>query len=132
MAGQPQVRVLLVDAHEEARLSLVRLIQDDTRVIVSAHFGSVPEAAAGVSEVRSDLTVMNVQSHGDESTALCRELHALAHAPVVVLASFMTVEHWRALRVAGAVDYVLKQASSELLCDSLVRLAARLRAGDGG
>ena len=45
MAGQPQVRVLLVDAHEEARLSLVRLIQDDTRVIVSAHFGSVPEAA---------------------------------------------------------------------------------------
>ena len=122
------VRVLLVDAHEEARQALVRRLESDGRVAVAAHVPTVAEAGVVLRGAQCDLTLMNVQSHDHESITRCRELRSLTGIPLIVLASFMTVEHWNALRQAGATDYLLKHASSQGLCSSIVRLADRHQA----
>lgn len=125
------VRVLLVDAHEEARRSLVRRLESDSRVAVTAQVSTVAEAGAVVRDTPCDLTLMNVQSHNGAAINLCRELRELTDIPLVVLTSFMTDEHWRALRQAGAADYLLKHADSQLLCNAIVRLADRYQADEG-
>ena len=125
------VRVLLVDAHEEARRSLVRRLESDSRVAVTAQVSTVAEAGAVVRDTPCDLTLMNVQSHNGAAINLCRELRELTDIPLVVLTSFMTDEHWRALREAGAADYLLKHADSQLLCNAIVRLADRYQADEG-
>ncbi len=119
------VRVLLVDSHEEARRSLVRRLESDSRVAVTAQVSTVAEAAAVVRDTPCDLTLMNIQSHDIESVTRCQELRELMDIPLVVLTSFMTIEHWRALRQAGAADYLLKHANSQLMCSAIVRLADR-------
>ncbi len=124
------VRVLLVDAHEEARQSLVRRLESDGRVAVAAHVTTVAEAGVAVRSAQCDLALMNVQSHDNESIIRCQELRRLTELPLVVLASFMTSEHWQALRQAGAADYVLKHANSQGLCSAIVRLAEQHRADE--
>ncbi len=124
------VRVLLVDAHEEARRSLVRRLESDGRVAVTAQVSTVAEAGAVVRDTPCDLTLMNVQSHNGAAVSLCRELRELTDVPLVVLTSFMTDEHWRALRQAGAADFLLKDANSQLLCNAIVRLADRYQADE--
>lgn len=125
------VRVLLVDAHEEARQSLVRRLESDGRVTVAAHVSTVEEAGVVVRGAQCDLALMNVQSHDNESITRCQELRRLTEIPLVVLASFMTIEHWQALRQAGAADYLLKHANSQRLCSAIVRLAERHRTMKG-
>ncbi len=125
------VRVLLVDAHEEARQSLVRRLERDGRVAVTAHVSTVAEAGAAVRDTPCDLTLMNVRSHNSGAVNLCRELRELTRLPLVVLTSFMTDDHWRALRQAGAADYLLKHANGQLLCNAIVRLADRYQADEG-
>ena len=124
------VRVLLVDAHEEARQSLVRRLESDGRVAVVAHVPTGAEAGAAVRNAQCDLALMNIQSHNGATVSLCRELRELTDIPLVVLTSFMTDEHWRALRQAGAADYLLKHANSHLLCNAIVRLADRYQADE--
>ena len=121
------VRVLLVDAHEEARQALVRRLESDGRVTVAAQVPTVAEAGVVVWGAQCDLALMNVQSHDNESITRCQELRRLTEIPLVVLASFMTSEQWRALRQAGAADYLLKHANSQRLCSAIVRLADRQR-----
>ncbi len=121
------VRVLLVDAHEEARRSLVRRLESDGRVAVAAHVSTVEEAGVVVRDAQCDLALMNVQSHDNESITRCQELCRLTEIPLVVLASFMTIKHWRALKQAGAADYLLKHANSQGLCSAIVRLAEQHR-----
>ena len=125
------VRVLLVDAHEEARQSLVRRLESDGRVMVAAQAPTVAEAGVVVRGAQCDLALMNVQSHDNESIARCQELRRLTEIPLVVLASFMTIEQWRALRQAGAADYLLKHANSQRLCSAIVRLADWHRSDEG-
>ncbi len=125
------VRVLLVDAHEEARQSLVRTLERDGRVAVAAQVPTVTEAGAVLRDTPFDLTLMNIQSHNGAAVSLCRELRELTDIPLVVLTSFMTDEHWRALRQAGAADYLLKHANGQLLCNAIVRLADRYQADEG-
>ena len=119
------VRILLVDTHKEARHSLVRRLKSDGRVTVVADVPTVAEAGVVVRSSPCDLALMNIQSHDAESIVRCQELRRLTGVPLVVLTSFMTVEHWRALRQAGAADYLLKDAHSERLCSEIVRLADR-------
>ena len=126
------VRVLLVDAHEEAARSLIRSLESDGRVVVVAHVATVAEAGAAVRDAQCDLAVMNVQSHDDESITRCQELRRLTGLPLVVLASFMTIEDWRGLRQAGAADYLLKHANSQRLCSAIARLADRHRTARAG
>ena len=119
------VSILLVDAHEEARQSLVRRLKSDGRVTVAADVPTVAEAGIVVQGARCALALMNVRSYDNESTARCQELRRLTGVPLIVLTSFMTTEQWRALRQAGAADYLLKDANSQRLCSEIVRLADR-------
>ena len=125
------VRVLLVDAHEEARQALVRRLESDGRVAVAAQAPTVAEAGVVVRGAQCDLALMNVQSHDNESITRCQELRRLTELPLVVLASFMTIEQWHALKQAGAADYLLKHANSQRLCSAIVRLADRHRTDEG-
>ena len=99
---------------------------------VTAQASSVAEAGAAIQEASFDLTLMNVRSHDGGAVNLCRELRELTTLPLVVLTSFMTVEHWRALHEAGAAEYLLKHADSQLLCDAIIRLADRYQLKESG
>ena len=80
-----------------------------------------------------DVALMNIQSHDSESVARCEELRRLTDIPLVVLASFMTVEHGRTFRQAGAAAILLKQGNSRLPRSAIMRLANQYQtAGKNG
>lgn len=122
--GMP-IRILLVDSHEDARHSLVRAIESDGRLVVSAAVATVADVGPNIGTTPSDVSLLNIQSRERESTVQCRELRLRTGIPIFVHASFMTEGHWRALRRAGAVDYLLKHANGRELCSAIVRLAER-------
>ncbi len=119
------VRVLIVDVHEDTRGSLARLLERDERLEVAAHVATTEEAESAVRDCQVDIMLLDVQSHAGTAAEHCRALRQLTDAPVVVLASFMTIEDWRTLRTAGAADYLLRPAGSKQLSDAIVRLASR-------
>ena len=119
------VRVLIIDAHEDTRGSLVRRLERDERLDVAAHVATIEEAKSAIRDSRVDIMLLDVQSHAGTAAERCQTLHQLADVPLVVLASFMTIEDWRTLRTAGASDYLLKPAGSKQLSDAIVRLASR-------
>ncbi len=119
------VRVLIVDRHEDARGSLVRHLARDERLEVAAHVATIQEAESVVRDSQIDIVLLDVQSHAGTAAERCRALRQFTDAPVVVLASFMTNEDWVILRTAGAADYLLKPAGSKQLSDAIVRLASR-------
>ena len=119
------IRVLLVDAHEDARGTLARRLERDERLQVAAQVATVHEAGRALKDGQVDLVLLDVQSHAGTAAALCQELRQHSDAPLVVLASFMTVEDWRALQDAGAADYQLKHADSEQLCNAIVRVVSQ-------
>jgi DNA-binding NarL/FixJ family response regulator len=119
------VRVLIVDAHEDTRGSLARRLERDERLEVAAHVATIQEAESAVRDFQIDIMLLDAQSHAGIAVEQCQALHQLADVPLVVLASFMTIEDWGTLRTAGAADYLLKPAGTKQLSDAIVRLATR-------
>ncbi len=119
------VRVLLVDTHEDARGTLARRLEGDERFEVVSHVATVREAGPLLRGSRPDLILLDVPSHDRSAVEYCHQLRELSDEPLVVLVSFMTVEDWEVLQTAGAVDYLLKNVDSERFSNAIVRIAGR-------
>lgn len=125
------VRVFLIDDHEEARTTLARRLSRDERVDLVGAASSVEEAAALLPDARPDLVLLDIHGQNGLHVEACRRLRRLTGARVVIFTSFLTGELWTAAKEAGASDYLLKQIDTARLSRELVRLAERHSARTG-
>jgi DNA-binding NarL/FixJ family response regulator len=119
------IRVLVVDDHELVRAGLVQLLDASEDIEVAASAAGGEEAIELARLKRPDIVLMDLSMPGVDGLAATRRI--VAEEPevrVVVLTSFSESPKVLAALDAGAVGYLLKDASPDELRAG-VRAAAR-------
>jgi DNA-binding NarL/FixJ family response regulator len=119
------IRVVVVDDHELVRAGLVQLLDATEDIEVAASAGGGEEAIEIARRERPDVVLMDLSMPGVDGLAATRRIVAEdADARVVALTSFSESPKVLAALDAGAVGYLLKDASPDELRAG-VRAAAR-------
>ncbi len=117
-------RVVLVDDQALFREGLRTLLSRVTGIEVVAEAKSGDEAVALCRTHRPDVVLMDLRMPGMDGVAATKAVRELKPAPQVLVLT--TFDHdddvFRAL-AAGAIGYLLKDVSSELLVDAILRAA---------
>lgn len=110
------MRIMIVDDHEVVRLGLKNLITRQPGWQVVAEVGTGLEAVRRANELKPDLILMDVRLGQDSGIEACREIVKKQPATkVIILTSFAEDELLVKAIAAGAVGYVLKQATNDHL-----------------
>ena len=114
------IRVMTVDDHEIMRggIRFLLLAFDDLEFVAEAHSGE--EAVKLCSKATPDVVLMDMKMTGMDgvaTTKAIKESHPSVH--VLALTSFYDAELVRRALDAGAVGYMLKDASKEELADAI-------------
>jgi DNA-binding NarL/FixJ family response regulator len=122
-----KIRVLLTDDHPVVRAGLRGMLAAEPDIEVTAEAGSGPEAVAVTARTEIDVILMDLRMPGGDGVRATAEITARkvgGRPRVVVLTTYDTdADILRAVE-AGAVGYLLKDASKQELADA-VRAAAR-------
>jgi signal transduction histidine kinase len=112
-----QVDILLVDDHEENLLALEAILTEPSYNLVRAHSGR--EALREVLRRDFALILLDVAMpdlDGYETASLIRQRDRSRHTPIIFLtANYRSDTHVMSGYSAGAVDYIFKPFSSEVL-----------------
>lgn len=119
------VRVLLVDVHDDTRISLARRLSRDPRLELVGSASCVDEAASILLHARPDIVLLDIHRSDEHGVDACRALRELTEAPVVAFTSFMTPGLWEEVKEAGAADSLLKHIDTDRLGREICRLAER-------
>jgi two-component system, NarL family, response regulator LiaR len=120
MTDETPIRVILVDDHEMLRGGLALFLEgiDDLQLVGEASSGV--EAIALCDEVKPDVVLMDLimpTMDGVAATRAIRQKHP--ETQVVVLTSFKESDLVQAALEAGAVGYLLKDATVDELADAI-------------
>ena len=111
------MKVLLVDDSDDARFLLRKRLGNRRSFEIVGEASTGEEALAQVEKLAPDLVIMDVRMPGGmdgvETTRLIKE--RFPATSVLAFSSFDEAELTRAMREAGAVGYVLKDASDDEL-----------------
>ena len=119
------IRVIVVDDHELVRAGLVELLDGTDDIEVAASAGDGEEAIELARRERPEVVLMDLSMPGIDGLAATRRiLSEAAEVRVVVLTSFSESPKVLAALDAGAVGYLLKDASPDELRAG-IRAAAR-------
>ncbi len=120
-----RIRVMLADDHPVVRAGLRGMLEAEPDIEVAAEAGSGPEAVAVAGRTAVDVVLMDLRMPGGDGVQATRQLTGPPGAPrVVILTTYDTdADILRAVE-AGAVGYLLKDATKQELADA-VRAAAR-------
>ena len=119
------IRVVVCDDHAVVRAGLGQLIATFEGVEVTGTAGSAEEALALVAGPGADVVLMDLEMPGTDGIAATRALRdAHPEAAVVILTSFNDRARILAATDAGAIGYLLKDASPDDL-ERGIRAAAR-------
>ena len=119
------IRVVVCDDHAVVRAGLGQLIATFEDVEVTGTAGSAEEALALVAGPGADVVLMDLEMPGTDGIAATRALRdAHPGAAVVILTSFNDRARILAATDAGAIGYLLKDASPDDL-ERGIRAAAR-------
>ncbi|GAA5533273.1 response regulator transcription factor [Deinococcus aluminii] len=121
----PPVRVLLVDDHAVVRQGLRLFLGLDPQIEVVGEAANGEEALAEAERLNPDVVVMDLMMpvmDGIQATRLLRR----AHPDMEIIALTSTLEEHKVNGAieAGAISYMLKDASSDTLADA-IHAAAR-------
>lgn len=118
-------RVVVVDDHPVVRAGLVALLSTRPGVEVVGEAGDAAGAVSVVGRERPDVVLMDLQLGADNGVAVTRELRRRdPDARVLILTTYDTDADIVAAIEAGAVGYLLKDATPEAL-GAAVESAAR-------
>ncbi|MDQ3940657.1 MAG: response regulator transcription factor [Actinomycetota bacterium] len=121
------MKVLIVDDSSDARFLLRKRLESRKQFQVVGEAASGIDAVEQVEALRPDLVIMDISMpgmDGVEATRLIKE--RFPATSVLALSSFDDDEHVAAMCNAGAVGYVLKNASQEELIMCLQDSQGRL------
>jgi two-component system response regulator AlgR len=125
-ATTPNMRVLVVDDEELARLRLRGLVDEcaQPRAKVVGEAANAAQALVWLATQQCDVILLDVQMPGRDGTQLAAELRQRDDAPSVV---FVTAHSEHAVKAFDleAVDYVTKPVRRERLQAALKRVAQR-------
>ncbi len=113
---QPKLRVLLADDHEIVREGLISLLSDIHDIEVVGEAANGREAVNQAYRLQPDVVIMDVAMpliNGDDATRQIK-LH-LPKTRVIALSMYEEPDMVEKMRRAGAEDYILKTAPSEVL-----------------
>lgn len=129
------LRVVIVDDSPTDRALTVAALADAPSPRGVDVVGQAADGAAGVSlvgDLQPDLVVLDLRMPGLDGFAALPQLRAVApRAVIVVLSSLPEEEAGPAVRAAGAVGFVRKSVSSELLAQEVLIAAGLLAVAMG-
>lgn len=119
------IRVLVVDDHSMVRAGLQQLLGSAPDIEVLALAGNGDEAVQLAEQLHPDVVLMDLQMPVKDGVAATAEIRAIVpQAQVVILTSFSDRDRIVGAVDAGAVGYLLKDASPDELLAG-VRAASR-------
>lgn len=121
----PHVRVLLVDDHAVVRQGLRLFLGLDDQIEVVGEAANGEEALHEAERLRPEVVVMDLMMPVMDGIAATRELRRrLPDTEVIALTSTLEEHKVNGAIEAGAISYMLKDASSDTLADA-IHAAAR-------
>lgn len=138
-----KISLLIVDDHALYRKGLRSMFELEPDIEVVGEASNGMEALDRVEELHPDIVLMDVNMPGMDGMQATRKLaDAYPGILVITLTMFKGEEHLREARRAGASAYVLKDAGSEVLLETihdvmsgetpLLQESGRPRRGSGG
>lgn len=125
MTETGRIRLVIVDDHRVVRSGLSALLMafDDLKLVGQA--GDGEEAVRVCSEVMPDVVLMDLLMPGMDGIAATRAIRERRpETQVIALTSFGDQEHVQEALKAGAIGYLLKDASDEELVTAIRNAAA--------
>jgi DNA-binding NarL/FixJ family response regulator len=110
------MKVLVVDDNEDSRFLLQRRLSQKRQFEIVGEAANGLEAVTMVEELTPDIVIMDVRMptmDGVEATKLIKE--RFPKTSVLAYSAFRDLDQMEAMREAGAVGYVLKDAPAEEL-----------------
>jgi DNA-binding NarL/FixJ family response regulator len=125
MDEKTPIRVFLLDDHEVVRRGLHDLLESEGDIEVVGESGSVREAIARITALRTDVAVLDGRLPDGSGIDVCREVRSIdPNIKALILTSYDDDEALFAAILAGAAGYVLKQIGGNDLVDGVRRVAA--------
>ena len=117
--------VFLLDDHEVVRTGLRALLEASNDIEVVGEAGTVAEALARIPPTKPNVAILDVRLPDGSGVEVCREVRSTSpEIACVMLTSYADDEALIASIMAGAAGYVLKQAGSLDLLDTIRRAGA--------
>jgi two-component system response regulator NreC len=123
--AQTQVRIVLADDHQVMRRGIQMLLNAEPDFVVVAETGDIDSARRHVREHHPDVLLLDLNMPGGPALDAIPKLRAEApDTQIVLLTMHEEPAVVRAALQAGALGYVLKEASDTELVQSIRRAAA--------
>ena len=119
------IRLLITDDHAVVRMGLVAVLSHHPDLTVVAQAEDGVEAVRMFSEIRPDVTVMDVRMPNKDGISATSEIRRIdPQARVLMLTTYDTEEDVHRAMAAGASGYVLKDAGPGELVEAIRHVAA--------
>jgi DNA-binding NarL/FixJ family response regulator len=118
--GRDLIRVILADDHPLGRQGLRYYLEDSGRIEVVAETGDGEEAIRLITDLRPDVAVLDMAMPGANGIEVTRQVMERRLATrLLILSAYGDVRLVRNALEAGATGYLLKNASPDLIVESV-------------
>jgi len=110
-AGQPSIRVLVVDDHALYREIILDALEEEVDIEVVGEAADGPAALVACQDLQPDICLLDLEMPGMNGVEVTRRLvHQSPHTKIVVLTAYDEDRWIFELVQAGATGYLLKEA----------------------
>jgi DNA-binding NarL/FixJ family response regulator len=123
MKDETDIRVLVVDDHPITRIGIAAILQKQPGMQVCAQAGCVADAVRMFEEHNPDITLMDLRLPDGHGVDAIRRIRRKSNtARIIVLTTYEGDEDIHQALQAGAMGYLIKGMSHEVLVQALLRV----------